>query len=146
MDYIQIQLIEKAIINNFNKLKNLVEMSSFKISLYKGDQVMLMSGYGLIGLLPYTIVTKTEKYSDNITITIEPNFEYKHFYVDEWYCNIIREEEEEIPTGYITFNINEIKVYIPIIKNVEHLILPENYKYEEYNINPVDKEKRIIEY
>ena len=146
MDYIQIQLIEKAIINNFNKFKNLVEMNSFKISLYKGDQVMLMSGYGLIGLLPYTIVTKTEKYSDNITITTEPSFEYKHFYVDEWYCNIIREEEEEIPNGYITFNINEIKVYIPIIKNVEHLILPENYKYEEYNNNPVDKEKRIIEY
>lgn len=146
MDYIQIQLIEKAIISKFNKLKESVEMNLFKISLYKGDQAILMSGYGLIGLLPYTIITKDEKYSDCITITIIPEFDYKHFYVDDWYYNIIRDEEEDFPSGYITFNINEIKVYIPIIKNVEQLKLPENYVYEEYIKNPIDKEKRIIEY
>lgn len=146
MDYTQKQLIEKAIISKFNKLENLVEKKSFKAALYKGDQEILMSGYGLVGLLPYTIIIENEKYSNYITITIESNFEYKHVYVDEWYYNVIHEEEEEIPTGYITFNINQVKVYIPIIKNVGYLTLPEGYEYEDYNTNPVDKEKRIIEY
>lgn len=146
MEINQIQLFEKCIIIKIKKLRNLIEENKIKMALYKGDQCMLMSGYGLIGLIPYTIIQGNEKIIDYITFTIESNFSYKHLLVDEWYKTIIDNEEEGFPNGYIYFQINDSHIYIPIIKTVEYLELPEEFLYEEYVINPVDKEKRINEY
>ena len=146
MEVDQVQLIERSILAKIEKLRNLIEENKIKMALYKGDQCILMSGYGLVGLIPYTIMYGMEKFSNYITFTIESDFSYKHLLVDDWYKCIIDGEDEEIPNGYIYFQINDLNVYIPIIKSVEYLELPEEFLYEEYSINPVDKEKRINEY
>ena len=142
MEYDQMQLIEKIIIKKIDKLKRIIENKEIKFILYKGDQYILMSGYGEIGLIPCTIIFQNRKIIDYITITTEEEFSYKHLYVDEWFKTIIDEEEEGIPDGYIYFIINDIEVYIPIIVMSEGFELPEGMTYKDYEMNPVDKERR----
>lgn len=142
MEYDQMQLIEKIIIKKIDKLKKIIENKEIKFILYKGDQCILMSGYGEIGLIPCTIIFQNRKIIDYITITTEEEFSYKHLYVDEWYKTVIEEEEEGIPDGYIYFMINDIEVYIPIIVMSEGFELPEGMTYKDYALHPVDKERR----
>lgn len=142
MESDQIQLIEKIIISKIDKLERMIENDEIRFVLYKGDQYILMSGYGVVGLIPCTIIYPNGKISDYITVTTESDFSYKHLYVDEWYKKIIEEEEEGIPDGYIYFTVNDVEIYIPIVVMSKGLELPEGMTYKEYAMNPVDQAKR----
>lgn len=85
-----IEIIEKEYLREFN-------LKMIRIRLEEGDHYRLMSGYGKLGIIPYTIYNKTERMNKEMIYSIDDNFEMKYICrenFDKIYKNTITRKEQ----------------------------------------------------
>ena len=85
-----IEIIEREYLREFN-------LKMIRIRLEEGDHYRLMSGYGKLGIIPYTIYNKTERMNKEMIYSIDDNFEMKYICrenFDKIYKNTITRKEQ----------------------------------------------------
>ena len=85
-----IEVIEKEYLREFN-------LRIIRIRLEEGDHYRLMSGYGKLGIIPYTIYNKTERLNREMIYSIDDDFEMKYICRENFnliYQNTITRREQ----------------------------------------------------
>lgn len=85
-----IEIIEREYLREFN-------LKMIRIRLEEGDHYRLMSGYGKLGIIPYTIYNKTERINKEMIYSTDDNFEMKYICrenFDKIYKNTITRKEQ----------------------------------------------------